>query len=186
VLVHAVGSGVGTAVVQLAKALGCTVTGTARTETKLVQARELGLDHGVLAASPLDPAALAEAVTASGGAVDVTIELVGGGYVLADITAAAKQGRIVIVGTLAGAVVDVPLFLLMAKRLAVHGTVLRARTIGDKAAAVAAFVDEVGPLIADGRVRPVVDRILPLDDALEAYDLLTSDATFGKVILRAS
>ena len=103
----------------------------------------------------------------------------------ADITAAAKQGRIVIVGTLAGAVVDVPLFALMAKRLAVHGTVLRARTIEEKAAAAAAFVDEVGPLLDDGRVRPIVDRILPLEDALEAYDLLTSDATFGKVILRA-
>jgi NADPH2:quinone reductase len=186
VLVNAVGSGVGTAVVQLAKALGCTVTGTARTGTKIDQARELGLDHGVLAPSPLDPAALAEAITAGGGAVDVTVELVGGGYVLADITAAAKQGRIVIVGTLAGAVVDIPLFSLMAKRLAVHGTVLRARTIADKAAAVAGFVDEVVPLVDDGRVRPIVDRILPLDDALEAYDLLTSDATFGKVILRAS
>ncbi len=185
VLVHAVGSGVGTAVVQLAKAVGCTVTGTARTETKLDQARALGLDHGVLAPTPLDPGALAEAIVAAGGAVDVTIELVGGGYVLADISAAAKQGRIVIVGTLAGAVVDIPLFLLMAKRLAVHGTVLRARTIEEKAAAVATFVDEVGPLIDDGRVRPIVDRILPLDDALEAYDLLTSDATFGKVILRA-
>ena len=74
----------------------------------------------------------------------------------------------------------------MAKRLAVHGTVLRARTIADKAAAVAGFVDEVGPLIDDGRVRPIVDRILPIDDALEAYDLLTSDVTFGKVILCAS
>ncbi len=186
VLVHAVGSGVGTAVVQLAKAVGCTVTGTARTETKLDQARALGLDHGVLAPSPLDPGALAEAIVAAGGAVDVTIELVGGSYVLADITAAAKQGRIVIVGTLAGAVVEIPLFVLMAKRLAVHGTVLRARTIEEKAAAVATFVDEVGPLIDDGRVRPIVDRILPLDDALEAYELLTSDATFGKVILRAT
>jgi NADPH2:quinone reductase len=186
VLVHAVGSGVGTAVVQLAKALGCTVTGTARTEAKLDQARELGLDHGVLAASPLDPGALAEAIVASGGPVDVTVELVGGAYVQADITAAAKQGRIVIVGTLAGAVVDVPLFALMAKRLAVHGTVLRARTIEEKASAVAAFVEEVGPFVDDGRVRPIVDRILPLEDALVAYDLLTSDATFGKVILRAS
>ena len=78
VLVHAVGSGVGTAVVQLAKALGCTVTGTARTEAKLDQARELGLDHGVVAPSPLDPAALATAIVAAGGEADVIIELVGG------------------------------------------------------------------------------------------------------------
>ncbi len=183
VLVHAVGSGVGTAVVQLAKALGCTVTGTARSEVKLGRARALGLDHGVLAASPVDPLALAEAITAAGGAPNVTIELVGGAYVQADIAAAATKGRIVIVGTLAGAMVDVPLFALMAKRLAMHGTVLRARRIDEKAAAVAGFVDEVVPLLDDGRVQPVVDRVLPLDAALEAYELVRSDATFGKVIL---
>lgn len=185
VLVHAVGSGVGTAVVQLAKALGCTVTGTARTETKLGQARQLGLDHGVLAPSPLDPAALAAEIVAAGGEADVTIELVGGDYVHVDLAAAAYQGRIVIVGTLAGGHVELPLFSLMTKRLALHGTTLRGRSIAQKAEAVAAFVDEVGPLLDDGRVQPVVEQILPLEDAATAYDLLASDSTFGKVILRA-
>ena len=104
-------------------------------------------------------------------------------YVQADIAAAATKGRIVIVGTLAGGMVDVPLFALMAKRLAMHGTVLRARAIEEKATAVAGFVDEVVPLLDDGRVGPVVDRVLPLDAALEAYELVQSDATFGKVIL---
>ena len=92
VLVHAVGSGVGTAVVQLAKAFGCTVTGTARTETKVDRARELGLDHGVLAPSPLDAGTLGAAIVAAGGAPDVTIDLVGGAYVQADLAAAAVQG----------------------------------------------------------------------------------------------
>jgi NADPH2:quinone reductase len=184
VLVHAVGSGVGTAVVQLAKAFGCTVTGTARSEGKLGQARELGLDHGVLATSPLDPAALAQAVVAAGGEADVTVDLVGGDYVHVDLAAAAVQGRIVIVGTLAGGSVELPLFSLMVKRIALHGTVLRGRSIVQKGEAVAAFVDEVGPLLDDGRVRPVVETILPLEDAAAAYDLLAGDATFGKVILR--
>lgn len=186
VLVHAVGSGVGTAVVQLAKALGCTVTGTARTGSKLDGARALGLDHGVLAPSPLDPTALAGAITDRGGPPDVTIDLVGGPYVQADIAAAATWGRIVVVGTLAGGSVDVPLFALMSKRLAMHGTVLRARTISEKADAMTGFVDEVVPLLDDGRVRPVVEQIWPLDAAVEAYDLLASDATFGKVILKAT
>jgi NADPH:quinone reductase-like Zn-dependent oxidoreductase len=184
VLVHAVGSGVGTAVVQLAKAYGCTVTGTARTKSKLDDARDLGLDHGVLAPSPFDPSALAGAVADGGGPPDVIIDLVGGAYVQADIAAAATWGRIVVVGTLAGGSVDVPLFALMSKRLAVHGTVLRARTIAEKAGAMAGFVDEVLPLLDDGRVRPVVDRIVSLDAAADAYELLAGDATFGKVILR--
>jgi NADPH:quinone reductase-like Zn-dependent oxidoreductase len=185
VLVHAVGSGVGTAVGQLAGAFGCTVTGTARTAAKLDRARELGLDHGVRAASPLDPFALAQAVEAAGGPADVVIDLVGGDYVAVDLAVAAVGGRIVIVGTLAGGDVPLSLLTLMLKRLALHGTVLRPRTTEEKAAATAAFVDEVVPLLAAGRVEPVIERIFPLDDAAAAYELLESDATFGKVILRA-
>lgn len=185
VLVHAVGSGVGTAVVQLAQAFGCTVTGTARTQAKLDLARALGLDHGVRAESPLDVDALASAVTAAGGAPDVVVDLVGGPYVAVDLESAAIGGRIVIVGTLAGGNVELPLLQLMGKRLGLHGTVLRARSITDKAAATAAFVDEVLPLLASGRLRPVVDRIFPLEEAADAYALVESDATFGKVILRA-
>jgi NADPH:quinone reductase-like Zn-dependent oxidoreductase len=183
VLVHAVGSGVGTAVVQLAKAIGCTVTGTARTDSKLERARELGLDHGVTAPSPLDPVALATEIVAAGGAPAVTIDLVGGPYVQTDLAAAAIAGRIVMVGTLAGGHVELPLFSLMVKRLALHGTVLRARSIAEKAEAVAVFVEDVVPLLDEGRVRPVVDRVLPLEEAAAAYALLASDSTFGKVIL---
>ncbi len=185
VLVHAVGSGVGTAVVQLAHAFGCTVTGTARTQAKLDQARGLGLDFAVSAASPLDVAALAAAVTAAGGPPQVIVDLVGGPYVAVDLETAAIGGRIVIVGTLAGGNVELPLLKLMGKRLALHGTVLRARSIADKAAATAAFAGEVLPLLESGRLQPVVDRIFPLEQAEDAYGLVESDATFGKVILRA-
>ena len=185
VLVHAVGSGVGTAVVQLAQAFGCTVTGTARNQAKLDQARALGLDYGVRAESPLVAEALAGAVVAAGGAPHVVVDLVGGPYVAVDLETAAVSGRIVIVGTLAGGNVELPLLTLMGKRLGLHGTVLRARSVEDKAAATAAFVAEVLPLLASGRLRPVVDRIFPLEEAAEAYALVESDATFGKVILRA-
>jgi putative PIG3 family NAD(P)H quinone oxidoreductase len=185
VLVHAVGSGVGTAVLQLAHAFGCTVTGTARTQAKLDQARELGLDHGVRAASPLDVDALAAAVTAAGGAPNVIVDLVGGPYVAVDLECAAIWGRIVIVGTLAGGSADLLLLKLMGKRLALHGTVLRARSTAEKAAATAAFVDEVLPLLESGRLEPIVDRVFALEEAADAYALVESDATFGKVILRA-
>jgi NADPH2:quinone reductase len=185
VLVHAVGSGVGTAVVQLAKAYGCTVTGTARTESKLADAAALGLDHGILAPRELDPLAFAAAITDAGGAPDVVIDLVGGPYVTAEVAAIAPRGRIVIVGTLAGGMPAVPLLGLMQKRAEMHGTVLRPRSVADKAAATDAFVAEVVPMLADGRVRPIVDRVFPLTAATEAYDLVEADTTFGKVILDA-
>src|SRR4051812_1913795 len=165
VLVHAVGSGVGTAVVQLAKALGNTVTGTARTPDKLERAAALGLDHGVLAPDPFDAPTLGQAVLDAGGHADVVVELVGGGYLDVDLAVTAVQGRIVVVGTLAGGNVEVPLLTLMSKRLALHGTVLRARSIEQKAAATAAFAAEVLPLLHDQQLQPVVDRILPLDAA---------------------
>jgi putative PIG3 family NAD(P)H quinone oxidoreductase len=185
VIVHAVGSGVGTAAMQLAKAFGCTVTGTARTQGKLDRARDLGLDHGVRPASPFDALALAQALEAAGGLAQVTIDMVGGPYVPVDIAASTIGGQIVIVGTLAGGSVELPLFSLMAKRAALHGTLLRPRTTEEKAAATAAFVAEVVPLLEAGRVEPVVEAVFPLDQAADAYALVQSDATFGKVILRA-
>jgi putative PIG3 family NAD(P)H quinone oxidoreductase len=186
VVVHAVGSGVGIAVLQLAKALGCTVTGTARTAEKLDRALELGLDHAVLAPRELDPDTFAFELIEHGGPADVVIDLVGGPYVAADLGCAAVRGRVVVVGTLAGGRVELPLLGLMGKRLELHGTVLRARTIPEKAAAIRAFVDECEPWLADGTLRPVVERVLPLGGAQAAYDLLASDATFGKVILDAT
>ncbi len=183
VLVHAVGSGVGTAVVQLAKAFGCTVTGTARTESKLDAARALGLDHGVHAPAGTEPLALAAAILDHGGHPDVVIDLVGGPYVAVDLQALAPGGRIIIVGTLAGGNPAVPLLALMQKRAEMHGTVLRPRSIDDKAAATAAFATEVVPMLEAGTVGPVVERVFPLADSAEAYALVQSDVTFGKVIL---
>lgn len=185
VLVHAVGSGVGTAVVQLAKAFGCTVTGTARTQSKLDAARALGMDHGILAPRELEPLAFSQQITEHGGAPDVVVDLVGGAYVTAEVAAIAPGGRIVIVGTLAGGMPAVPLLGLMQKRAEMHGTVLRPRSVAEKAAATAAFVSEVVPMLADGRVRPIVDRVFSIDDADAAYALLEADTTFGKVILDA-
>jgi putative PIG3 family NAD(P)H quinone oxidoreductase len=185
VLVHAVGSGVGTAVLQLGKALGCTVTGTARTADKLDRARELGLDHAVRAPSPFDAPDLGQAILDAGGHVDVIVELVCGAYLDVDLAVAAPWARIVIVGTLAGATFELPLLAMMAKFLAIHGTLLRPRTIEQKGTATAAFAAEVLPLLHNGSLRPVVDRVFPLDAAAEAYDLMASNTTFGKVILSA-
>jgi NADPH:quinone reductase-like Zn-dependent oxidoreductase len=187
VLVHAVGSGVGTTALQLAVALGARVVGTARTPAKLDRCRELGLEHAIVPPTDhgeLDVDALAwSIIEATDGGAHVTVDLAGGAYVEADVAAAALGGRIVLVGSVAGTRAKLSLPAVMVKRLTIIGTVLRARNADEKTAATAAFVRDVVPLLADRRVAPVVECVLPLDRAAEAYDLVASDATFGKVIL---
>jgi putative PIG3 family NAD(P)H quinone oxidoreductase len=183
VLVHAAGSGVGTAAIQLAHSMGCTVVGTSRTPEKLEQCRALGLDHAIVAPRELDAVALADEITAAAGPIHVTIDLVGGNYLVANVRAAARLGRIVMVASQAGGRAELEIGLLMGKRLRVHGTMLRARDKAEKAAATEAFARDVVPLLADGRVAPVVARTFPLHRAPEAYDLLAADAVFGKIVL---
>jgi putative PIG3 family NAD(P)H quinone oxidoreductase len=187
-LVHAVGSGIGTTALQLAKAMGAQVVGTARSSDKLERCRALGLDAGLeptrTADGALDVDALAWAIVeATGGGADVTLDTVGGDYVVADVNAAASKGRIVCIGTIAGGRVTLPIMSILGKRLTIIGTVLRGRDVAEKAEATDAFVRDVVPLLADGRLAPIIEATLPLDRAEEAYNLLESDATFGKVIL---
>lgn len=188
VLIHAIGSGVGTAGVQLAHAFGAQCVGTARTPTKLERCADLGLEHGVLAISGsdgrLDVAATTAAVRAvAPDGVDVVLDLVGGAYVELDVQVAAPSARIVLVGTLAGGRTTLDILTTMQRRLELHGTVLRPRNVVQKAAATDAFVRDVVPLLADGRIEPIVERVLPLADAQAAYDLLATDTTFGTLIL---
>jgi putative PIG3 family NAD(P)H quinone oxidoreductase len=187
-LVHAVGSGVGTAALQLARAAGAHVVGTARTAEKLERCRSLGLDAWITPAraddGALDVDGLAWKIAeATGGGPNVVLDTVGGDYVVADVNAAAPKARVVLVGTIAGGRATLPLTSILAKRLTLIGTVLRGRDVAEKAAATDAFVRDVVPLITDHRVEPIVEATTPLADAEAAYALLESDTTFGKVIL---
>lgn len=179
VLVHAVGSGVGTAAVQLCRALGARVIGTARSEDKLARAKELGMDDGIVVDAS---ARFADRVR--GAAPSVVLELVGGAYVAEDVRCVAPLGRIVLVGLLAGARGELDLGLVLRKRVRIMGTVLRSRPLEEKLAAMRAFEDEVVPMLARGALRPVVDRVLPLDAAAEAHAHMASNAGFGKIVLR--
>jgi putative PIG3 family NAD(P)H quinone oxidoreductase len=183
VLVHAIASGVGTATLQLAQCLGATVVGTSRSKDKLERCVEMGLDHPVLASSGFDPAALAAEITAAGGPIDVTVDLLGGPYLGVDVAAAAHKGRIVMVGLIAGARAELDMGMLLHKRLVVRGTVLRARPSDEKADATHLFEGQVVPLLARGTIRPVIDAVVPLAEAERAYDLVAADRTFGKVVL---
>lgn len=190
-LVHAVGSGVGTAAVQLASVLGATVVGTARTADKIERCRPLGLTRGVVPPRRDDgaldmPAFVAQLHEACPGGAEVILDLVGGEYVEADVAVAALGGWIVVVGTLAGGSARLELLTAMQKRLTIRGTVLRARSIDEKGQAIEAFARDVVPMLAARTVEPVIEHVLPLERAAEAYDLLASNKTFGKVVLSAT
>jgi putative PIG3 family NAD(P)H quinone oxidoreductase len=187
VLIHAAGSGVGTAALQLARAAGAgAVYGTARTAEKIERAREFGMDEGVVVGD--DARAFADAVRAwtNGAGVNVLLDLVGASYLDANLDALAARGRMLMVGTLGGATAALDLQQVMGKRLRITGTVLRARSVEEKAAAVRRFGAQVVPLLARGSVRPVLDSALALKDVSVAYARLESNETFGKVVLKVA
>ncbi|MDP9150497.1 MAG: NAD(P)H-quinone oxidoreductase [Myxococcota bacterium] len=181
VLVSAAGSGVGTAALQIARAIGARAIGTARTAQKLERARTLGLDEAVL----VNGATFANEVMSRtrGRGVDVVLELVGGAYVAEDLACLAPRGRIVVVGTMAGPSARLDLSLLMHKRAVVRGTVLRARPLEEKILAARALSRHLVPLFEARALRPVVDRVLPLEAAAEAHRLMESNENFGKLVL---
>jgi putative PIG3 family NAD(P)H quinone oxidoreductase len=184
VLIHAAGSGVGTAAVQIARAIGARPIGTARSEDKLGKAKELGLAAGFVPEG--NPPKFADRVRAATGGkgVDVVLELVGGAYVPESLDALAPKGRLVLVGLMAGARADVDLGAVLRKRLRVFGTVLRARPLEEKIAAAQVLARNLAPLVAEGKLRPIVDRVLPLAEAPAAHALMAKNETFGKIVLR--
>jgi len=181
VLIHAVGSGVGSAALQLAKAYGARTFGTSRSGAKLERARALGLDVAI----DTSKADFAEVVRQStgGAGVDVVFDLVGGPVLAGSIRALARGGRMIVVGLTGGRSAPIDLGTLLSKRLTIVGTVLRARTLEEKIGVTARFTAEVLPLFEGGIVRPVVERSFPLAQAAEAHRLLESDAVFGKLVL---
>lgn len=186
VLVHAAGSGVGVAAVQLTRALGGVCIGTARTPEKLDRLTGLGLEHGIALGG--DPGAMLDPIAraTSGRGVDVVVDLVGGPYLAADVQACAPRGRIVLVGLLAGRDATLDLGAILNRRITIRGTVLRSRPAREKADATAAFSRDVIPLLVAGKVRPIIDRVLPIRSIADAHRLLESNATFGKVVLMHS
>ena len=165
-LVNGATGGVGTAAVQLGAAVGARVLANARSH------------HDALADLGAVPTALADA-----SGVDVVLELVGAQNLAGSLDALAPLGRVIVVGTGAGAETEISLRVVMGKRASVMGTVLRARPLEQKAAAVQAFAHQVVPLLASGRVRPLIDRVFPAAEAVAALDHLAAPGKLGKVLL---
>jgi putative PIG3 family NAD(P)H quinone oxidoreductase len=181
VLVHACGSGVGTAAVQVARALGCFVVGTSRTADKIERCRALGMNAGVIPEAGAFAKQVKEATAGQG--VDVVIDLVGGDYVRETVACCASQARVVLVGLTAGASATLPLGLILAKRLTLVGTVLRSRPLEEKIEAARLLERTLTPWLAEGRVKPIVDRAYPLAEAPGAHAYLAANDSFGKVVL---
>ncbi len=183
VLIHAAGSGVGTAASQLVKAAGAFAFGTSRTADKLERAKEFGLDESLVVVG--DPTAFVEAVKrwSNEKGVDVVFDLVGAAYLQANLASLALKGRLISVGTVSGSKGEIDYAVTMSKRLRILGTSLRTRSIEEKATATGLFARHVVPLLATGTVRPVIDRIFKMQDVRAAHERIESNESFGKVLL---
>lgn len=183
VLIHAAGSGVGTAASQLVHAAGATAFGTSRTADKLEKAKEFGLTESFVASG--DPMEFAQAVKkwTNGSGVDLVLDLVGAAYLKANLESLANKGRLIFVGTTSGAKAEIDYSIAMGKRLRIMGTSLRTRSLEEKATATRLFAQHVVPLLASGAVRPVVDKVFKLEDVRAAHERIESNESFGKVVL---
>lgn len=182
VLIHAVGSGVGLTAVQIARQLGATVYGTARSDVKLDVARELGLTAGATPGEPGWVAAAARGWTGGRG-IDVVLDLLGGEYVRESVAALALKGRLILIGTLAGLESPLDLRYMLSRRLTVRGTVLRSRPLEERIVVTQAFAREVMPWLANGLVRTRIDATFPLERLAESHALMESNATAGKIAI---
>jgi len=179
VLIHAAGSGVGTAAIQLARSVGATVYGTARTADKLERAKTLGLDVGL---SPQNFAAEIKELTNKAG-VHVVLDFIGAPYLEQNLQSLASWGRLVYLATLGGAQTNINLGLVMAKRIQIRGCTLRTRTLEEKLAATRCFATQALPLLARGQIRPIVEQVYPLAEIAAAHRAMEENSNFGKLIL---
>jgi NADPH:quinone reductase len=175
-LVNGANGGVGTAGVQIGAIVGARVVAAVRDPALHAEIAALG------ATAVVTPDGVVEVVRGLGGA-DVVLELVGAPNVESTIACIATGGRVVVVGTGAGAEATIDLRRLMARRMSITGTTLRARPHEQKATAVQAFAREVVPHLATGRMRPLVDAVFPWEQAIAALDRLASPGKLGKVLL---
>ena len=180
VLIHAVGSGVGTAAIQLAHAAGASTFGTSRTPDKLRHAEELGMDTGL---SDQNFASEVNSLT-KGEGVHVVIDFLGATYMEQNLQALAMWGRLVFLATMGGVSAQVNIGMLMGKRISMRGVTMRTRTLEEKLAVTRRFATSVVPLLASGIVKPVIDTVFPLEEIGEAHRVMGENKNFGKLVVR--
>jgi putative PIG3 family NAD(P)H quinone oxidoreductase len=180
-LIHAIGSGVGTAALQVALAAGAIVIGTSRTQSKLDRASELGLQHAVDISRDDWPVQVREIT--SGKGVDAILDLVGGSYFASSLELLSLRGRLILVGLTAGRSAELNLGMILNKRAHIIGTVLRSRPAEEKFALAREFSERMVPLFELNRLRPVIDRIFSFGEIGDAHRYMESNSNFGKIVL---
>ena len=185
VLIHTAASGVGTAAIQVARAIGARPIGTSRSAAKLEAVKPLGLADADALVVP-DPPAFAPAVSnlTGGRGAAVVIDTVGGSYFEENLRAVGVRGRIVLLGTLGGGKGNAPIGMMLGKRITVIGSVMRARALEEKCALAREASAELVPMFERGLLRPVIDRVLPMAELAQAHQAMEADANVGKIILR--
>jgi NADPH2:quinone reductase len=179
VLIHAAGSGVGTAAIQLAHAVGATTFGTSRTPNKLERAKPLGLDYGL---SDQDFATEVKRLT-NGAGVHLVLDFIGAAYLEQNLDVLTTWGRLVFLATMGGVQGNTDLRLLMSKRLTMRGCTLRSRTLEEKMAVTRRFATSVLPLLASGKVKPIIEEVYPMADIGKAHSAMSENKNFGKYVV---
>lgn len=180
-LVHGGASGVGTAAIQIGRALGARVAVTAGAPAKLERCADLGAE--ILVNYRTEDFVEVVGAATDGHGADVVLDIMGGPYLARNLDVLAMDGRITIIGTMGGRHAEVDLAAVMGKRARITGSLLRRRTLAGKAAVVAEVCEHAWPLIESGAVRPVVDRVLPMTDAAEAHRVVADGEHVGKVVI---
>jgi NADPH:quinone reductase len=181
VLIHGGTSGIGTTAIQLAAAWGASAFATAGSDVKARACERLGAVRGINYQTE-DFVQVMRAQTGGKG-VDVTLDMVAGSYVARNLDLAALEGRIVVISLLGGSKAEINVAMILTKRLTLTGSTLRARTVAQKAEVAAAVHKNVWPLLAAGRVRPVIHATFPLAEACEAHRLMETSNHIGKIVL---
>jgi putative PIG3 family NAD(P)H quinone oxidoreductase len=187
-LIHAVGSGVGLAALQLAKTKNIKVLGTSRTFDKLKKCKEFGLDAGIFTEAitvkdnQKEISRLVHYFTENKG-VDIILDLVGARFFEENLRSLTLKGRLILVGLVAGRKAEFDLGMALTKRLKIIGTILRSRPTPEKAEATQKFITEVLPLFENGQIKPNLDKIFNFEEVVQAHKYLESNSSFGKVVL---
>jgi putative PIG3 family NAD(P)H quinone oxidoreductase len=180
-LVHGGGSGIGTAAIQLAKTSKVRVIITAGSSEKIERCLKLGASHGINYKQE-DFAERVLEIT-QGDGVDVILDMIGAPYLKRNLGILKTKGRLVLIGLMGGATTEIALGELLTKRLRLIGSILRSRTKEEKAALTQAFQERISPLLKSGKVSPVIDRIFPIAEAVEAHRYMQEGRHFGKIVL---
>jgi putative PIG3 family NAD(P)H quinone oxidoreductase len=181
ILIHGGSSGIGTTAIQLAVQFGARVFTTAGTPEKCAACEELGAERAINYRDEDFAEVIAELT--GGRGVDVILDMVGGAYFQRNLQALALEGRLVIIAFLGGPKADANFLPLMLKRLTVTGSTLRPRTVEQKAEIAVELRAKVWPMLATGRVRPIMDSTFPLAKAADAHARMESSGHVGKIVL---